>query len=88
MRVTVQLVRVRDGIPLWAAKFDENFTDIFGVEDSISEQVARALRPDLPVLIISGYAETDGMPSDLPRLTKPFREADLIAVLRQMTDGA
>ena len=47
VRVTVQLVRVRDGIPLWAAKFDENFTDIFGVEDSISEQVARALVPRL-----------------------------------------
>jgi hypothetical protein len=27
------------------------------------------------------------MPSDLPRLTKPFREADLITVVRQMTDG-
>lgn len=47
VRVTVQLVRVRDGIPLWAAKFDENFTDIFGVEDSISEQVAHALVPRL-----------------------------------------
>jgi PAS domain S-box-containing protein len=49
--------------------------------------IMRDRRPDLPVLIISGYAETDGMPSDLPRLTKPFREADLIAVVRQMTDG-
>jgi PAS domain S-box-containing protein len=54
-------------------------------------ELAHALRerhPDLPMLIISGYAETDGMPSDLPRLTKPFREADLIAVVRQMTDRA
>ena len=49
--------------------------------------LVRDRRPDLPVLIISGYAETDGMPSDLPRLTKPFREADLIAFVRQMTDG-
>lgn len=47
IRVTVQLVRVRDGIPLWASKFDEHFTDIFAVEDSISEQVARALVPRL-----------------------------------------
>jgi PAS domain S-box-containing protein len=31
----------------------------------------------VPVLIISGYAETEGMPPDLPRLTKPFRQADL-----------
>ncbi|HVG39648.1 MAG TPA: protein kinase [Pyrinomonadaceae bacterium] len=47
MRVTVQLVRMSDGAPLWAAKFDENYTDIFTVEDSISEQVAVALMPRL-----------------------------------------
>ena len=43
IRVTVQLVRVRDGRPLWAQTFDENFTGIFAVEDSISERVAQAL---------------------------------------------
>lgn len=47
VRVTVQLVRVHDGAPLWAEKFDEKFTDIFTVEDSISEQVAQALMPRL-----------------------------------------
>jgi eukaryotic-like serine/threonine-protein kinase len=47
VRVTVQLVRVRDGAPFWAAKFDESFTDIFAVEDSISSQVAEALIPRL-----------------------------------------
>ena len=43
IRVTVQLVSVRDGTPLWAEKFDEHFTNIFAVQDRISEQVARAL---------------------------------------------
>lgn len=47
IRVTVQLISVRDGQPVWAAKFDENYTDIFSVEDSISEQVAQALVPHL-----------------------------------------
>jgi CheY-like chemotaxis protein len=37
----------------------------------------RAVLPGLPVLIVSGYAEADGLPADLPRLTKPFRNADL-----------
>jgi DNA-binding winged helix-turn-helix (wHTH) protein/TolB-like protein/Tfp pilus assembly protein PilF len=45
IRVTVQLVNVRDGAPLWAEKFDEQFTDIFAVQDRISEQAARALTP-------------------------------------------
>jgi len=43
IRVTVQLIRVSDGQPLWSEKFDEQFTNIFAVQDSISEQVARAL---------------------------------------------
>ncbi|HEY0077217.1 MAG TPA: winged helix-turn-helix domain-containing protein [Pyrinomonadaceae bacterium] len=43
IRVTVQLVRLRDGKTLWAEKFDEKFTDVFTVQDSISEQVAGAL---------------------------------------------
>lgn len=44
LRVTVRLFRVSDGAPLWAGKFDEKFSDIFTVEDSISQQVAVALR--------------------------------------------
>jgi TolB-like protein/DNA-binding winged helix-turn-helix (wHTH) protein len=43
MRVTVQLVSVRDQTPIWAETFDERFTDIFTVEDSISERVAERL---------------------------------------------
>lgn len=43
LRVTVQLVSVEHDTPLWAEKFDEQFTDIFAVEDAIAEQVADAL---------------------------------------------
>jgi DNA-binding winged helix-turn-helix (wHTH) protein/TolB-like protein/Tfp pilus assembly protein PilF len=43
IRLTVQLIRVRDGRPLWAQAFDENAANIFTIEDSISEKVAAAL---------------------------------------------
>jgi len=43
VRVSVQLVSVKDGVTLWAAKFDEKFTNIFAIQDSISEQVVRSL---------------------------------------------
>ncbi len=43
IRVTVQLVSVRDGRHLWTAKFDEQFTHLFAVEDSISRQLTEAL---------------------------------------------
>jgi PAS domain S-box-containing protein len=41
----------------------------------------RARRPELPALLVSGYAEAEGVAPDLPRLTKPFRQADLAASL-------
>jgi PAS domain S-box-containing protein len=41
----------------------------------------RRLRPGLPVLIVSGYAEEEGIDPDIPRLTKPFRNAELAASL-------
>lgn len=43
IRVTVRLVRTSDGASLWAEKFDESFTNIFAVQDSISQRMADAL---------------------------------------------
>lgn len=43
VRVTVQLISVRESRPLWAHSFDEPLTDIFTLQDSISAQVAQAL---------------------------------------------
>jgi TolB-like protein/Tfp pilus assembly protein PilF len=43
LRATVQLVSAGDGRALWADKFDEEFTDLFEVEDSVAERVATAL---------------------------------------------
>jgi CheY-like chemotaxis protein len=48
----------------------------------------RALRPGLPVLIVSGYADLEGLPPDLPRLTKPFRQADLADCIARLRAGA
>ncbi|PXA99611.1 hybrid sensor histidine kinase/response regulator [Nostoc sp. 3335mG] len=51
-------------------------------------QLARQLRtsrPALPVLIVSGYAEEEGIDADLPRLTKPFRSGELAASLSSLS---
>jgi TolB-like protein/DNA-binding winged helix-turn-helix (wHTH) protein/Tfp pilus assembly protein PilF len=44
IRISARLLRVSDGAHLWAEQFDEKFTDIFAVQDSISERVAAALK--------------------------------------------
>jgi DNA-binding winged helix-turn-helix (wHTH) protein/TolB-like protein/Tfp pilus assembly protein PilF len=43
LRVTVRLLRVGDGAVLWSGKFDEKFRDVFTVQESIAQEVARAL---------------------------------------------
>ena len=43
IRVSVRLFRVSDGALLWAERFDERDTDIFALQDSISEKVANSL---------------------------------------------
>ncbi|MCA1624073.1 MAG: serine/threonine-protein kinase, partial [Acidobacteria bacterium] len=43
VRVTVRLINTRDGTPLWSEQFDENFTDIFKVQDSIAGRITNAL---------------------------------------------
>ncbi|HJQ32711.1 MAG TPA: protein kinase [Pyrinomonadaceae bacterium] len=47
LRVTMQLLDVRAGSAVWAGQFDEEAADVLQLEDSISEQVAEALVPQL-----------------------------------------
>ena len=58
-RVTVRLLRVSDGELLWGSEFDEKLTDMFSIEDSISQKVADAL-----TLNLSGEEQR--------RLARPF----------------
>jgi DNA-binding winged helix-turn-helix (wHTH) protein/TolB-like protein/tetratricopeptide (TPR) repeat protein len=44
VRLTVQLIRVRDGVQLWGETFDKEFTNIFALEDALSERVAQSIR--------------------------------------------
>jgi tetratricopeptide (TPR) repeat protein len=43
IRFTVHLIRVSDCAPMWAGTFDDRFTNVFAVQDEISQEVAQAL---------------------------------------------
>lgn len=43
MRLTAQLISVTDGRSVWTGKFDEKATDLFALEDAVSEAVANSL---------------------------------------------
>jgi DNA-binding winged helix-turn-helix (wHTH) protein/Tfp pilus assembly protein PilF len=44
VRVNVRLIDVNDGTTIWAAGFDEEYSNIFAVQDCIANQVVRALQ--------------------------------------------
>jgi PAS domain S-box-containing protein len=59
-----------------------------GMSGAELARLVRSQRPDLPVLIVSGYAEAEGVAPDLVRLTKPFRKAELAESLSTLTVAA
>jgi CheY-like chemotaxis protein len=48
---------------------------------------AQEMRPGLPVLVVSGYAEAEGLAAGLPRLVKPFRIAELSESVANVVQG-
>jgi signal transduction histidine kinase len=52
-----------------------------GMDGAELARRTRSLWPEVQILIVSGYAEGDGIAPDLPRLTKPFRKDELEAHL-------
>ena len=47
-------------------------------------RVVKVEKPCLPILLVSGYAEGEGLEPSLPRLAKPFRADELAACLEQI----
>lgn len=78
----VAMAVVRDGLRPAVLVTDHLMPGMTGVDlvDAI-----RDILPDLPTLIVSGYAEVEGLPPTLPRLAKPFKAADLAASLSVIT---
>ena len=68
-------------------RFDLLVTDHLmpGVNGTDLALAVRSARPGVAVLLVSGYAENDGIDPGLPRLTKPFRKDELAASLAQLS---
>ncbi len=47
VRVTAQLVSVKDGYHIWSETYDRELTDIFAIQDDIASHVVEALRIEL-----------------------------------------
>ncbi len=47
-------------------------------------ETVKAIQPALPALIVSGYAEAEGIDPAVPRITKPFRSSELAETLSEI----
>ena len=58
-----------------------------GMNGTELANVVQAELPGTPVLIVSGYAEAEGIAPHFPRLVKPFRNSELAASLAELASG-
>jgi PAS domain S-box-containing protein len=67
-------------------RFDLLVTDHLmpGMTGTELARLVRSRQPATRTLVISGYADVDGVAPDLPRLTKPFRKNDLSSKLNEL----
>jgi PAS domain S-box-containing protein len=52
-----------------------------GITGTELARLVKSMRPGVGILLISGYAEREGLDPDIPRLNKPFRKDELAASL-------
>jgi PAS domain S-box-containing protein len=55
-----------------------------GMQGTDLVRAVRERHPQVKALIVSGYADLDGISPDLPRLAKPFRQDELAASLARL----
>ncbi|WP_239016946.1 ATP-binding protein [Sphingomonas ginkgonis] len=76
------LLLINDGLALDLLVTDHLMPGMSGTE---LIRHLRAEQPDLSALVISGYADLEGIAPDVPRLVKPFRRADMAMAIAEVT---
>ncbi|MBY0332211.1 MAG: response regulator [Acetobacteraceae bacterium] len=81
------LAALRDGVEVDLLATDYAMPGMTGLQ---LVQAARQLRPGLPVLLATGFAELaeGAVPADVPRLAKPYRQDQLAAAMARALGSA
>ncbi len=72
VRISVQLVNVSDGYPLWSGTYDRTLEDMFAVQDDIAQSVVNELR----VTLLGETAGSAGVNADLSAVPGAARPVD------------
>ncbi len=70
-------------------RFDLVVTDYMmgGMNGMALINLIKTRSPDMPVLVISGFADATGIAPEIARLTKPFRSGELAAMVQEVRSG-
>jgi hypothetical protein len=63
VRITAQLIDAQSGSHLWAERYDGELTDVFALQDEITQQVVAAIEPKL--LEAEGLRSQHRSPTDI-----------------------
>lgn len=47
LRISAQLIKVADGLPIWSQRYDREMQDVFAIQDEISRAIVEALKVKL-----------------------------------------
>jgi PAS domain S-box-containing protein len=78
------LAALEDGLTPDVVMTDHLMPGVTGVELAYA---IRARWPTVKILVVSGFADVEGLDPTLPRLTKPFLQSDLAAALNGLEAG-
>ena len=60
IRITAQLINVKDGFHIWSHKYDDDFTDIFRIQDTVAENIRKVL---LETLVPEQISKSESAPN-------------------------
>ena len=62
IRATAQLIDADTGVHLWAERFDRDLSDVFALQDEITQSVVAAIEPEM--LLVEGRRATRKTPAN------------------------
>jgi adenylate cyclase len=74
VRITAQLIQVKDGFHLWSETYDRELTDVFAIQDEIATAILEQLKAALigfeSEAVVAASARTDSAVYDQYLLAK------------------
>jgi serine/threonine protein kinase/Tfp pilus assembly protein PilF len=77
IRVTAQLIKVSDGFHLWSERYDRDLTDVFAIQDEISEAIADALKVKLSAAALTRRHYEPNLAAHEAYLKARYQQANL-----------